>query len=50
METALVGPKDEKDTEEELLERNVVPLRMNSPDDYVDILLSICQKAAKGKK
>lgn len=42
----IVGPDDPEDSEEELKERNIIPIRMPH-EKYPQFLLSICQKAAR---
>lgn len=46
----LVGPNDDDDTEEELLERNVVPIRATNYSEYSEFMLGICQHAAKSRE
>ena len=43
----LIGPDDPVDIEEDLLERNIVPIRLSNYSEYEDVLLKICQKASE---
>ena len=42
----LLGPSDDTSSESYLRDRNVVPIRLKSYEDYVPFLLSVCQSAA----
>jgi hypothetical protein len=43
----LIGPRDATDTEEQLLEWNIAPVRLPDYSDYPWFLLGVCQAAAQ---
>lgn len=45
-----LGPDDPDHGESELLERNVVPIRLANYDEYVTLLLDVCRQAASPLK